>query len=65
MLKLSRCNPLGRNFFVNFETGRKFKFKFFILTGPKQYKDISIEVTNGIKVTISQSAFMQAPKLQT
>jgi hypothetical protein len=60
MLKTLPMQSFGEGSTVNFETGENLN-SIFYLTGQEQYKDISIEVTNGIKkVTISQSAFTYA-----
>lgn len=60
MLKTLPLQTFGEGSVVNFETGENIK-SIFYLTDQEQYKDITIEVINGVKhVTVSQSAFTYA-----
>ncbi len=60
MLKTLPMQTFGEGSVVNFETGENIK-SIFYLTDQEQYKDITIDVVNGVKkVTISQSAFTYA-----
>lgn len=60
MLKTLPMPTFGEGSVVNLETGENIKSLFY-LTDQEQYKDIKIDVVNGIKhVTVSQSAFTYA-----